>query len=65
MPAWAKCTERNIAKTVLVNLDNVTTLVWDESQDETTITFVGEKQGGFDGMLTVRETPDQIVKAAR
>jgi hypothetical protein len=57
---WIKCSDEN-GQTVHLNLDNVITLFRDEVRHRgTIISFTG----GTDA-LTVRETPEELLKAAK
>jgi hypothetical protein len=57
---WIKCTDEH-GQTIHVNIDNVITLFRDEVRHRgTIIAFVG----GATDALTVRETPEEILKAA-
>jgi hypothetical protein len=56
---WIKCTDAN-GQIIHVNLHNATTLFRDEVRHRGTIIgFIGPTDA-----LTVRETPDEILKAA-
>ena len=63
MAAWAKLTDADLDGEIFVNLDNVTTLLWDADDKRTTITFVGEDQGGVEGQLDVLQQPEEIIRA--
>lgn len=60
MGTWIKCTDEH-GQTIHVNIDNVITIFRDEVRHRgTIIAFVG----GATDALTVRETPEEILKAA-
>ena len=59
MRTWIKCTDAN-GQIIHVNLDNAITLFRDEIRHRgTIIAFIGPTDS-----LTVRETPEEILKTA-
>jgi len=62
MSSWVKCTAENEDRAIYINLDNVVSISRG-NRAFTTIMFAADQDANPSaGMLTVQETPEQILR---